>query len=91
MKRKRILCLVLVLLMLESIFTGCAKQQKALPEVETSEGYTSLSDLDNKKIGVVTGTMTAVLVPKLVPNGFLSLHPKKLCAPDGLPRMHTYC
>jgi len=68
MKRKRILCLVLVLLMLESIFTGCAKQQKALPEVETSEGYTSLSDLDNKKIGVVTGTMTAVLVPKLVPN-----------------------
>ena len=30
-------------------------------------GNTSLSDMVGKKIGIVTGTMTAVLVPKLIP------------------------
>ena len=33
-----------------------------------SEGQSKLSDLSGKKIGVVTGTMTSVLVPKLIPD-----------------------
>ena len=63
MRNKRILCLAISVLLLLLIFAGCTKQQEAPQASETIKEVSSLSDLENKKIGVVTGTMTAVLVP----------------------------
>lgn len=65
---KRILCLLLAVLLTLCCFAGCGKQLGSQEEENASGEMTRLSDLSGKKIGVVTGTMTALLVPELVPD-----------------------
>ena len=62
---KRILCLLFALLMVGSLLTGCGSANN--DDIGLG-GETKLSDLSGRKIGIVTGTMTAVLVPKLIPD-----------------------
>ena len=65
MKIKRIICLLFALLMVVSLLAGCGS---ANHDDIGLGGATKLSDLSGRKIGIVTGTMTAVLVPKLIPD-----------------------
>ena len=65
MKMKRILCLLFALLMVGSLLAGCGSANN--DDIGLG-GETKLSDLSGRKIGIVTGTMTSVLVPKLIPD-----------------------
>ena len=67
MTTKRVLCLLLAVFLIACCFAGCGKQPAGQTGAHPAE-MTTLSDLSNKKIGIVTGTMTALLVPKLVPD-----------------------
>ena len=67
MTTKRVLYLLLAVFLIACCFAGCGKQPAGQTGAHPAE-MTTLSDLSNKKIGIVTGTMTALLVPKLVPD-----------------------
>ena len=62
---KRILCLLFALLMVVSLLAGCGSANN---EGIGSDGETKLSDLSGKKIGVMTGSIQAVMMPELVPD-----------------------
>ncbi|MBR2926023.1 MAG: transporter substrate-binding domain-containing protein [Clostridia bacterium] len=62
---KRILCLLFALLMVVSLLAGCGSANN---EGIGSDGGTKLSDLSGKKIGVMTGSIQAVMMPELVPD-----------------------
>lgn len=67
MKKKRLLCLFLTILMVASMLLGCTKSEN--PEAkEESNAASTLSDLSDKKIGVMTGSVLAILLPDLIPD-----------------------
>lgn len=62
---KRIFCSVLPVLMLFFCLAGCSPTEStALPEEEKR----TVQDFQTARIGVVTGTLQAVLLPKLLPD-----------------------
>ena len=69
MKAKKILCLLLTVVVLVACLVGCDSNNSA--ETETlggDDGETYLSDLSGKKVGVMTGSIQAVMMPDLVPD-----------------------
>ena len=65
MKIKRILCLLFALLMVVSLLAGCSSANN---DGIGLGGETKLSDLSGKKVGVMTGSIQAVMMPELVPD-----------------------
>ena len=65
MNFRKWICLIMALITILFAFAGCGSEKN--DDIVLS-GETKLSDLSGKKIGIVTGTMTAVLVPKLIPD-----------------------
>ena len=63
---QKILCLILALVTVIACFSGCKSDGEG--ETSVSGEINKLSDLSGRKIGIVTGTMTSVLVPKLIPD-----------------------
>ena len=59
---KKFACFMLAVLLMFGCFAGC-KQQESADKV-----YTNMADLENAKIGLITGTMTADLVPTILPD-----------------------
>ena len=65
MMKKRIFCLCLAVLLLMSCLAGC-KQNSG--DEQRPSGNSTLSDLANKKVGVVTGSIQAIMLPDMVPD-----------------------
>lgn len=65
MRFKKWLCLIVALITVLWSFAGCNPGQN---DDMSLDAETCLSDLSGKRIGIVTGTLTSVLVPKLVPD-----------------------
>ena len=65
MRFKKMLCLIIALITILLSFAGCgfAKEDEI-----ASNGESKLSDLSGKKIGVMTGSIQAVMMPDLVPD-----------------------
>ena len=63
--KKRIFCLCLAVLLLMSCIAGC-KQNSG--DEQRPSGNSTLSDLANKKVGVVTGSIQAIMLPDMVPD-----------------------
>ena len=87
MKAKRCLCLLLILLVAMGLLAGCSSPQ----EDDSFGGETKIRDLAGKKIGVLTGSIQAVMLPDLVPDAtylefnaasdlIVALHNKKIDA-----------
>ena len=87
MKAKRCLCLLLILLVALGLLAGCSSPQ----EDDSFGGETKIRDLAGKKIGVMTGSIQAVMLPDLVPDAtylefnsvpdlIVALHNKKIDA-----------
>lgn len=64
MKLRKILCFLIVLILLMT-FIGCGSDKN---EDLNSDTETKLSDLSGKKIGVMTGSIQAVMMPEIVPD-----------------------
>ena len=84
MRIRKCLCLLLALVTILMIFAGCGPDKE--DEIGL-DGETKLSDLSGRKIGIVTGTMTAVLLPKLIPDAiyveFNSIADAKMALENG--------
>ena len=65
MRFKRWLCVIMALITILMTFAGCSSANNGDSTLGSVE---KLSDLSGRKIGIVTGAMTAVLVPKLIPD-----------------------
>ena len=65
MRFKRWLCVIMALITILMTFAGCSSANNGDSTLGSVE---KLSDLSGRKIGIVTGTMTSVLVPKLIPD-----------------------
>ena len=64
---KRWLCLLLVMVMTTLCFVGCNASKD---EDISVDQITTFSDLSGKKIGVVTGSLLAIQVPKMIPDAY---------------------
>lgn len=65
MKAKKFLSLISVLLLIVICFTGCGAKTEELIE---SQGNTYLTALNGKRIGVLTASIQAILLPDMVPD-----------------------
>ena len=65
MNFRKWLCLALALITILLTFAGCGSANN---EGIGSDGETKLSDLSGKKVGVMTGSIQAVMMPELVPD-----------------------
>lgn len=64
---KRAICCLLAILMLLT-FAGCAQEPDTTSADTNSDTKTSLADMSNAKIGVVTGSMQAIILPQMLPD-----------------------
>jgi len=60
-RTKKILCLTFAVLMVLFSFVGCGKENE-------DKTYTTLEELNDAKLGIVTGTVFSVLADELVPD-----------------------
>ena len=60
MRVKKIICLTFTILMVLSCFVGCGTGND-------DRTYSTLDELNDAKIGVVTGTVFSVLADELIP------------------------
>ena len=65
MKLRKLLCFILALVMLLASLAGCGQNDE---DVIGGDTETKLTDLSGKKIGVMTGSIQAVMMPDLVPD-----------------------
>ena len=65
MSFKRCLCLIVALITILLTFAGCGSSDS---EGIGAGGETKLSDLSGKKIGVMTGSIQAVMMPEMIPD-----------------------
>ena len=65
MRFRKCLCLIMALITILLAFAGCGAQND---DGIGSGGETKLSDLSGKKIGVMTGSIQAVMMPDIVPD-----------------------
>ena len=88
MRLRKWLCLFVALIMIMFTFVGCGSGDD---DVIGSDGETKLSDLSGKKIGVMTGSIQAVMMPEMIPDAeymefnalsdlIVALHNKKIDA-----------
>ncbi len=62
--KKRVSCLLLVLMLCLLCLAGCQSKEEANEEPEASK----IQDLAESRIGLITGTMTALLTPEILPD-----------------------
>ena len=65
MRLKKWLCVTLALVTILLLFAGC--NPKTEEQIGT-DGATKISDLADKKIGIMTGTIFAITMPKRLPD-----------------------
>ena len=65
MRLKKCLCLIVAFITILLAFSGCGSGSG---DNIGSDGETKLSDLSGKKVGVMTGSIQAVMMPELVPD-----------------------
>ena len=66
MKLKSWVCLILAILTVMACFAGCAAEKN--DGDASADTISKMSDLSGKKIGIMTGSVQAVLLPKMIPD-----------------------
>ena len=65
MRFRKTVCLILVLAAIVAAFAGCGAGKE---DAIGAGGETKLRDLSGKKVGVLTGSIPAVMMPELIPD-----------------------
>ena len=65
MKTKKLICLLLAILTIVFCFGGCTPEKE---DNTTASEKTELGDMSGKKMGIITGSIFSVMLPKLFPD-----------------------